>query len=99
MQSGIWNETLGVLDLAKETWNRISGYKYNYRTRLIPIWSLIIPGSLYFVGIYFGSVLLEKCIKRFIIGFKKIFSRKVFKIVSSSFVYVVTFHSFLIFLE
>lgn len=63
VQSGIVKENLGLVDLLKETWNRITGYKYNYRTRLIPIWSLILPTSVYFMGIHFLSHGLEKVYK------------------------------------
>jgi len=60
VQSGIAKENLGLMDLLKETWNRITGYKYNYRTRLIPFWSLILPTSVYFMSIHFLSYGLEK---------------------------------------
>lgn len=71
VQSGIAKENLGLTDLLRETWNRITGYKYNYRTRLIPIWSLILPTSFYFMGIHFLSF-----------GFEKLF-RKVIKLIIS----------------
>lgn len=60
VQSGISYENLGLADLMRETWNRITGYKYNYRTRLIPIWSLVLPTSFYFAGIHILSFGLEK---------------------------------------
>lgn len=60
VQSGISYENLGLVDLMRETWNRITGYKYNYRTRLIPIWSLVLPTSFYFMGVHFLSFGFEK---------------------------------------
>lgn len=60
VQSGISYENLGVMDLMKETWNRITGYKYNYRTRLIPIWSLILPTGVYFTAHHFLAYGFEK---------------------------------------
>jgi solute carrier family 25, member 46 len=66
VQSGIAKENLGLMDLLKETWNRITGYKYNYRTRLIPFWSLILPTSCYFMSIHFLSYGLEKLFSKLI---------------------------------
>lgn len=59
VQSGISYENLGMMDLVRESWNRITGYKYNYRTRLIPIWSLILPTTTYFFAYNFISYALE----------------------------------------
>jgi len=64
VQSGILYENLGLTDLLKETWNRITGYKYNYRTRLIPIWSLVLPTSVFFVAQSFLSFTLEACLHK-----------------------------------
>ena len=66
-KSGIANENLGLVDLLKETWNRITGYKYNYRTRLLPFWSLILPTCFYSIGVHFVSYALEKIIRKIIL--------------------------------
>ncbi|CAF0768525.1 unnamed protein product [Brachionus calyciflorus] len=76
VQSGISNENLGLADLMRETWNRITGYRYNYRTRMIPLWKLIIPNSLYCLGFHFVSIGLEKVISKSISFFKQIFNDK-----------------------
>ncbi len=78
-KSGIINENIGLTDLMRETWNRVTGYKYNYRTRLIPFWSLILPTSLYFVGHHFLTVGLNKFIGKTIGIFRNIFQENVFK--------------------
>lgn len=56
----IAHDNLGLVDLLREAWNRVTGYRYNYRTRLIPFWSLILPTSLYFVGFEVLSFAFEK---------------------------------------
>lgn len=61
------------MDLLKETRNRITGYRYNYRTRLIPFWSLILPTSFYFMGVHIVSVGLEKCMNGILSGIRKLF--------------------------
>ena len=61
-KSVIAHESLGLVDLLKEAWNRVTGYRYNYRTRLIPFWSLILPTSLYFVGTEVLAFALEKIV-------------------------------------
>jgi solute carrier family 25 protein 46 len=71
-KSSISHENIGITDLLKETWNRVTGYRYNYRTRLIPFWSLIIPTSSYFIGVYFLSIGLEKCMQGMIIAADKL---------------------------
>ncbi len=38
VQSSISTENIGIMDLVNETWNRVIGYKYSYRTRMIPFW-------------------------------------------------------------
>ncbi len=77
VQSGVSHENIGLLDLLKETWNRITGYKYNYRTRLIPFWYLILPTSVYFVGLHFVSSFLEKFTQKSIQLVRKLFNDKV----------------------
>lgn len=76
VQSGIVKENLGLIDLLKETWNRVTGYRYNYRTRLIPIWSLIMPTSAYFMGIHFLSFGFEKLFRRLIPSLINLFEEK-----------------------
>lgn len=76
VQSGISYENLGLIDLLRETWNRITGYKYNYRTRLIPIWSLILPTSFYFVSCHFMSFVLEQMMHKSIVTFSRLFDEK-----------------------
>ncbi|RNA08045.1 Solute carrier family 25 member [Brachionus plicatilis] len=76
VQSGISNENFGLVDLARETYNRITGYRYNYRTRMISLWSLIIPNSLYFLGFHFLSVGFEQIFLKLINLFKKVFNDK-----------------------
>jgi solute carrier family 25 protein 46 len=77
VQSGIVKENLGLIDLLKETWNRVTGYRYNYRTRLIPIWSLIMPTSAYFMGIHFLSFGFEKLFRKLIPSLINLFEEKV----------------------
>jgi len=76
VQSGIVKENLGLIDLLKETWNRVTGYRYNYRTRLIPIWSLIMPTSAYFMGIHFLSFSFEKIFRKLIPSLINLFEEK-----------------------
>jgi hypothetical protein len=76
VQSGISYENLGLTDLLRETWNRITGYKYNYRTRLIPIWSLILPTSFYFVAQGFLAYTIEACVHKSIVTLSRLFDEK-----------------------
>jgi solute carrier family 25 protein 46 len=75
VQSGIANE-IGFLDLLKETRNRLTGYRYNYRTRLIPFWSLILPTSFYFMGVHFVAIGLESVLRNVISGVKSVLLKK-----------------------
>ena len=67
----------GITDLLKETWNRITGYRYNYRTRLIPFWSLMLPTSFYFVGLYVSSACFERIFKGLFTSLNKMFDDRV----------------------
>lgn len=60
----------------RETWNRVTGYRYNYRTRLIPFWSLILPTTAYFVGFHFVSVGMQKFLRQCVLIFKQVFADK-----------------------
>lgn len=68
---------LGITDLLKETWSRITGYRYNYRTRLIPIWSLMLPTSFYFAAVHVTSICTEKIYKRLFASLNKMFDDRV----------------------
>jgi len=76
VQSGVSSDSIGILELAKETWNRITGYRYNYRTRLIPLWSLILPTSFYFISVDLLSSLFEKFFMRLIKSISDAFDDK-----------------------
>ena len=78
VQSGISYENLGLMDLLKETWNRITGYKYNYRTRLIPIWSLVVPTGVYFTAHHFLAFGFENVLYSSIKLFTQLLDDKVF---------------------
>ena len=80
VQSGIINENIGLTDLLRETWNRITGYKYNYRTRLIPIWSLVLPTSVYFVGSHFLSIGINRFLTKSMSVLREVFKEKRYKI-------------------
>lgn len=73
IQTGISNDMFGITDLLKESWNRITGYRYNYRTRLIPFWSLMLPTSFYFVGLHIASSCFERIFKRLFASLNKMF--------------------------
>jgi hypothetical protein len=75
-KTGISNDMFGITDLLKETWNRITGYR-NYRTRLIPFWSLMLPTSFYFVGLHVASSCFERIFKRFFASLNKMFDDRV----------------------
>jgi hypothetical protein len=66
------------MDLLKETWNRITGYKYNYRTRLIPIWSLVVPTGVYFTAHHFLAFGFENVLYSSIKLFTQLLDDKVF---------------------
>jgi hypothetical protein len=61
------------MDLLRETWNRVTGYKYNYRTRLLPFWSLILPTSVYFLGTEVLAFAMEAFYQKLFVLFKKLF--------------------------
>ena len=76
-KTGISNDMFEITDLLKESWNRITGYRYNYRTRLIPFWSLMLPTSFYFVGLHIASSCIERLFKRLFALLNKMFDDRV----------------------
>lgn len=77
IKSLVSNQNFGIVDLLRETWNRVSGFKSNYRARLIPFWSLVLPTTSYFVGFHLISYGMKGVFRQLSSIYKKVFDENV----------------------